>query len=194
MPFMPGQSGNPRGKRPGARNVRTVLALQAIAADRAALEKDRSDHPTLDPLDFLLSVGSHPGLDMVLRAQAMIAALRETARTIRHKIRIPEPTTVQQATANIAKISTLAAAGRISLSEAEALANLQRTFVEATIGLNAEGEMAALREDVERISASVARTVEATVIGGLPVPRGFEWVKMPVLGPPANGGDPEDSS
>ena len=63
---------------------------------------------------------------------------RMTARKISTPIDLPVPETVEQATANIAKISIMAAAGKIGLDEANDLVGYQRAYIEAHVGLDVE--------------------------------------------------------
>ena len=59
-------------------------------------------------------------------------------RKITTPVDLPEPDTVEQAVANTAKITALAAAGTIGLDEATDLANLQKSYVELKVGLDIE--------------------------------------------------------
>ena len=160
--------------------------------------RELSALPTdLDPAVYLSAVVSHREAPASLRIQAAAVLMpfrhsRMTARYLRTPIDLPPPATVEEATANIGKISALAAAGQLGLDEANDLAGLQKSYIEAKVGLDIEGQMLELRQIVERLSTS-ARPVDATILGGLPRLPGTA-IDMPALSPPANGGEPEAGS
>ena len=122
--------------------------------------RELSALPTdLDPSVFLHSVVSHRRAPAALRIQAAAVLMpyrhsRRTARCILAPLDLPVATTVEQATENIAKISTMAAAGKVGLDEANDLVGYQKAFIEAKVGLDIEGQMLELRQIVERLSAS----------------------------------------
>lgn len=186
MPFSPGRSGNPGGRKSGSRNRKTVHADMAM--------RELENLPTdLDPAVYLQAVVSHRKAPAALRIQASAILMpfrhsRMTARYLRTPIDLPPPVNVEEAVANIGKISALAAAGQLGLDEANDLAGLQKSYIEAKVGLDIEGQMLELRQIVERLSTS-ARPVDAVVVGGLSPLPGTN-ISMPRLsGPPANGGD-----
>jgi hypothetical protein len=124
---------------------------------------------------------------MVASAEAPLA-LRVTAATalapyqypkaprlLREKIDLPAPATIEDATANIARIGALAAARKIGLDEAADLANLQRAYIEAAVGTELEQRIAAIEHALQNANINLGVTVQ----GGLPVPPGFENVEMP---------------
>ena len=184
MVFQPGQSGNPKGRAPGTRAPAkaTKLSLREIA--------NRGDVDTIDFLSAVVS-GEKFGMPLRLQAAGLLAPYqhsRNTTRTIREPLDLPIATSAELATENIAKISALAAAGKIGLDEANDLVAHQRAFIESRVSMDVEAQMVELRELVARTAASHA-AIDVTVSGGLPVPPGFEGVKMPVLGSPVNGDD-----
>lgn len=184
MVFQPGQSGNPRGRKPGTRvpGKKTKLSLREIA--------NRGDVDTIDFLSTVVS-GEKFGMPLRLQAAGLLAPYQHSRCTARHvstPVELPVPDTVERATENIAKLSVLAASGEIGLDEANDLASLQKSYIEAKVGLDIELQMVELRQIVERLSAS-ARPIEATISGGLGVLPGTR-IDMPVLGGP-NGGEPE---
>jgi hypothetical protein len=133
MPFKPGQSGNPRGRTPGA--VVPKITLQA-----AALAAAKGD---VDSLAFLRLVVSAEQLDVSARltAAGLLAPYehsRKTRRKITEPLDLPKPATVEQAIENIAEIGKLAAAGKIGLDEANDLVGHQKAFVEAKVGTDIE--------------------------------------------------------
>jgi hypothetical protein len=59
MPFKPGQSGNPKGRRPGIHSAETKLALEEALASAK-----------VDPVEFLSQVVSAEKLGLPFRLQA----------------------------------------------------------------------------------------------------------------------------
>jgi Family of unknown function (DUF5681) len=187
MPFAPGQSGNAKGRRPGSKNRKTVYAEMAYRqlSDTTSLPTD------LDPMVFLKSVVSHRQADAGLRVQASSVLMpylhsRRTVRRVTEPVDLPVPASVQDATANLAKLSALAAAGAIGLDEAADLAGLQRSYIEARIGLDAEAQLAELRQLVQQLNASAGAVFGVTIRGGMP--------RLPGTAidlPHRNGDDPE---
>jgi hypothetical protein len=166
MPFKPGQSGNPLGRRRGARSKRTLGALQEQAQAAAGENGHR-----LDPLDFLASVVARSDVDVPLRIQAagLLPPYRHSrmvARFIRTAAELPVPVSVEQATESIAKIGALAAAGQIALDEANDLVGYQRAFIEAKVGTEIEARLQAIEEAIRRHPQFGA--LDLTVVGGLP--------------------------
>ena len=191
MVFKPGQSGNPAGRAPGTRNRKTLAAEQAV---EVAATKDKNGRDVVDPRD-LTSIVSCAETNVALQITAATALLpylylRKTARSIDRAFDLPVPATVEHATENIAKISTLAAAGKVGLDEVNDLVGYQRAFIEAKVGLDIEGQMLELRQIVEKLSVS-ARPVDAVVVGGLPPLPGTR-ISLPNLS--GNGDDPEAGS
>ena len=77
-----------------------------------------------DPLDLLSAIVTKADAPLELRVQAasILAPYQHarcTSRYITHKIDLPVAETVEQATACIAQIGALAAAGKIALDEAK---------------------------------------------------------------------------
>ncbi len=97
--------------------------------------------------------------------------------------------TVEQAVEAIARISALAAQGQIGLDEANDDI-IQKSFVEAKTSGDVEARLAAIEQMLRDRSA--VHTVDVTVTDGLPVPPGFEGVKMPprtIAAPTQPGGN-----
>jgi Family of unknown function (DUF5681) len=161
MTFKPGQSGNPRGRVPGSRNrKKTSLVLRIM--------RGRGD---TDPLDLLSAIVTKADAPLELRVQAasILAPYRHArcmSRYITHKIDLPVVDTVEQATACIARIGSLAAAGKIALDEANDLIGYQKAFIEAKIGTDLEQRMLAIEQALQNANINLGVTVE----GGLPVP------------------------
>jgi len=197
MPYKPGESGNPRGRVPGSRNrPKTNLVLRLL--------KDRAD---TDPLDLLSAVVTRADAPLELRVQcagllAPYQHARCTTRYIKHKIKLPVVSTVEEATDCIARIGVLAAAGKLGLDEATDLVNMQRAFIESKTATDVERRVL----EIEAALANANLNLGVTVAGGLPCPPGFEGVQMPdlkalaappppsddgpVLGGDGNGGSP----
>ena len=192
MTFRPGQSGNPTGRKPGSLGKKTLaLAEKPI---EAATTEDENGRKVVNSLELLASIVSRTEVNLALRISAASALApyqhsRKSTRYIDRTIDLPIPATVEEATANIAKLSALAAAKTIGLDEMADLIGAQKAYIEARVGLDIEGQMAELRQMIERLQGSAARTIDATVVGGLgPLPG--TRIEMPAL---ANGnGEPED--
>jgi hypothetical protein len=178
MVFKPGQSGNPGGRKPGTRNHKTLAAEQAIAAGNVG---GQNGHKAVDPQDLLASIVACAETNLALRMQAALGLMpflhaRKSTRYIDHAIDLPPPTSVEEATANIARIASLAAAKTIGLDEANDLVGLQKSYIEAKIGTDAEAQLAALKQAL-RDHPNLA--FDLTVVGGLPTMPGLEGVSMP---------------
>ena len=148
MPFRPGQSGNPAGRKPGSRGKKTLAAEQAI---EVAATKDKNGRKVVDALELLSAIVSCAETNVALRISAASALApyqhsRKSARYLDRVIELPAPATVEQATANIAKLSALAAAKTIALDEMNDLIGAQKSFIEAKVGLDIEGQMLELRQ------------------------------------------------
>src|SRR5262249_10139613 len=136
MTFKPGQSGNPKGRTPGRRNAKT----------RAVLEKLNG---VADALAVLGEMVASAGAPLALRVTAATALAPyqypKAPRLLRKEIDLPEPVTIEDATANIARIGVFAAARRIGLSLSEAVKLQRRGGKEAgargEIRRRGEGEM-----------------------------------------------------
>src|SRR5262249_42691442 len=167
MTFQPGTSGNPKGRPVGSFKRETTLVLPE-------LDKQKD----VDPLDLLAAIVSKPDADINLRVQAaaMLAPYRH-ARIPRlgKKVRLPEPTSVAQAKANIARLCTLAANDVIRIDQALGLADLQHRYIEAHLGGDAEGYIAMLEAALMKANANLGIAVQ----GGLPTMPGAENVIMP---------------
>ena len=75
MPFKPGQSGNPAGRKPGVRDKRLV-ARAAYAAEISARLGFTVDGRPLDAHGLLCAVYAEPALPIELRVDAAKAALK----------------------------------------------------------------------------------------------------------------------
>jgi integrase len=109
---------------------------------------------------------------------------RCTARYIGKKIDLPVVETVEQATACIAQIGALAAAGKLALDEANDLVGYQKAFIEAKIGTDLEQRMLVIEQALQ--NANIKLGV------GIAVESGFENVVMPARLLSARSQPPED--
>ena len=177
--WKPGQSGNPAGKPKGPNG--STLALR---------EKLKGKW---DSLAFLAETMAASEAALTLRVSAAIGLARyqhsPAPRYLSHKIDLPAPQTIADATRNIATIGTLAAKRRIGLDEATDLANLQRAFIESTVATDLEQRMLTIEAALQQANIVLPGI---TVVGGLPsLPIGPDepTVIMPrELAPPTNGG------
>lgn len=196
--FKAGQSGNPQGRKPGQRNRKTLRAMEQTAKLLADLEKQVpiSNGKNIDPLVLLTAILSDPKIDTALRIQACAITLpyrhnRMTARYISRPVELSACATVEQATASIAKIGALAAAGKLALDEANDLVGYQKAFIEARATTEIEQRLAAIEEVLRH---QQFRPLELNVVGGMPDLPGAN-VSMPqrtLAAPVAADPDPSD--
>jgi Family of unknown function (DUF5681) len=188
MPFQPGQSGNPKGRQKGFRPTRTKHQL---------VEIEKHDGPV--SLPFLVSVAANQKLPMPYRLTAAGLALpyefaRKTARKISEPLDLPAPTSIEQATANIAKLGELAAAGKIALDEANDLIGYQKAYIESQASTDTENRLRALEAALHNHDIRPMRDIE--VLDGMPPMPGCEGIIMPprVLTGPVTPGAPLGSA
>jgi len=186
MVFRPGQSGNPAGARKGVKRKPPPIVMRIL--------KERND---TDPLLLLSTIVTTADAPLQLRAQCAIAMApylypRVTARPITKPFDLPVVETVEDATAAIAKIGSLAARGVIGLDEASDLVKIQQAFIDAKVGMGIEAQLKVIEDTLAR--ANIVPGI--TVSGGLGTPPGMEGVLMPaqLLGPipradDSNGGE-----
>jgi len=181
MPFKPGFSGNPRGRPLGAR--KKITQLIPVTLD---------GQPAPDPLEFFASVMARPRAPLPLRLQAAgllspYVYARATARFVSKPVELPVTETVEQATAAIAKLSSLAAAGKIGLDEANDLVSHQKAFIEARVTSDTEARLDAIEKALERL----VPPVEIAIEGGLPDLPGASILMPPRAVAPLPDGDDE---
>jgi hypothetical protein len=128
MVFQPGESGNPSGRKPGAKNKRTQEILDLL--------QERGDK---DPLDFLSEVissnGTFPAELKTTAANYLAPYLHSKygtkipPRYILEPVALPhpEPTTLDQTNANINYITAGIASGQIDLDFGQSLMAGQHT-------------------------------------------------------------------
>lgn len=132
MTFKPGQSGNPKGKRPGTRHRATLAAEQLLAGEAKAL--------TRKAVDLALG-GDTTALKLCLDR---ISPPRRGGLV---RLALPEITSLAGVTAAVAEVVAEVAAGRITPEEAAAVGSL----------LSLQGKVLELNELAERVAALEAR-------------------------------------
>ena len=171
MVFKPGQSGNPKGRKPGPRTAafrKTPIVLNLL--------RERND---VDSLDLLSAVVSHPDIELPMRVQAaaMLAPFQHakcTSRYISKRVELPRPTTIAEATEQIGQISGLAELGYIGLDEAETIIGFRKSFIEGKATTDIEERLVA----VENALRERSPIVEVKVDSDLPPLPGTQ-IEMP---------------
>jgi hypothetical protein len=166
MPFRPGQSGNPAGRKPGTRTKKTLAAGLAI---EAAAAEDKNGRKVIDPWDLLNSIVTSAETNAALRITAATALMpyqyaRKATRYVDRPFELPAPTSVEEATANIARLASLAAAKTIALDEMNDLIGAQKSYIEAKIGTDTEAQLAAIKQ---ALRDNPHLSFDLTVLGGL---------------------------
>jgi hypothetical protein len=166
------------GRKPGSRGKYPKSIWQKLAA--------RGDR---EAVDLLSEVANSQMVNMNERitAMGMLASYqsgkRPAYRYVQDVVKLPAPQTVAEAMAYIGRITQLMGAGQLDIDGANAIISGLQTWIESKVALE-------LSEKLERGEALLreyeARGIGANVVpvGGLPVPPGFEGVRMPHLGPP----------
>lgn len=170
--WRPGQSGNPAGRKSGTRNKKTLaLAENPIEAPTTKLKNGRK---IADPLALLSSIVARAEVNLALRISAASALApflhsRKASRYIDHAIDLPVPTTVEEATTNIAKLASLAAAKTIALDEMNDLIGAQKAYIDAKSDTDNERRLANIEQLLRQHPQLTAIDIE--VVGGLgPLP------------------------
>jgi hypothetical protein len=177
MPWIPGQSGNPKGQKPGWSTFKKSTVLKDLAGGRNRV----------DALKFLCRVvrSSKFGIPARIQAAGLILPYqhpRVTARFIREKIELPAPKSVGEAMQNIALLGELGAAGKIGLDEMADLTACQRSYVEAKTALDTEERLLALERALERLTPAV----DVIISGGLPPLPGADVILPQLNGAPGS--------
>jgi hypothetical protein len=126
---------------------------------------------------------------MPLRIQAATALAgyqhgkRSALRWIEGITGLKAPTNVTEATIYVARIVQLMAEGRLDVDAGLALKETLVAFIDARTATDVEER---LQKTESLVAELMLRNVGSVreVVGGLPVPPGFEQVRMPHLGPP----------
>jgi hypothetical protein len=160
MGFAPGQSGNPAGRKALKRKiVRTLLA------------GDFKDSDSVDGIALVATIAAldRAPLQMRLQAAMFLATYQKLKPNERVgcDLQLPEATSVEVATANLAKIAHFASSDRITPSVARDLADLQQRFIDAKIGNDTEARLEALEQALARFRPAIPIVVESS-LGPLP--------------------------
>jgi hypothetical protein len=204
MVFQPGVSGNPAGRPPNEPGKkRSDWHVPLHKHKKIELAVTPGPDGKVDELDLLAAIVSHPDLDVRTRMGAAVGLARyrkpPAQRWVGKPLDLPPSETVGQATETIAKLAALSRANEISLEMANDLISQEQAFIEARTGTDIEAQMAELRETMHKLTAA-SRTLDVTVIGGLPDLPGTDIIPLangdaspppPVTegGPTSEGGD-----
>lgn len=106
--FRKGRSGNPRGRRKGARNLASLIAE---ALDRQVVVSGNAEHPTISKLEAIIAELVDKSAAADLKAMAMLFGLIQRTRTTGDapKGRPPAATTAFNTAADQAVIKNLIA-------------------------------------------------------------------------------------
>jgi hypothetical protein len=128
MPFYPGESGNPNGRKPGSRNKRTQEVLDLI--------QGRGDTDPLDALSKLITTSQDPNI--VATASNMLApyvhSKRGTVpapRFLPDPVEVPTFTSISQAEDYLASIPVALGRGEIDSQTALELSTLTKNWLDA---------------------------------------------------------------
>ncbi len=194
MPWRPGQSGNAAGRKVGTRNKKTLAATQALEV--AATFEDANGRKVVDALELLSSIVSSTDTNVALRISAASALApyqhsRKASRFIEHAIDLAAPATVEQATENIAKLASLAAAKTIALDEMNDLIGAQKAFIDARSDTETELRLAKIEQLLREHPQLSA--VDIQVVDGMPELPGTSILLPPrtLRVKPGNNGEPE---
>jgi hypothetical protein len=116
-------------------------------------------------------------LQQRLQAAMYVASVQEikAADRVGRDLQLPLADSVEQATANLAKIACEAAADGITPAVARDLADLQQRFIDAKTGQDVEARLEALEAALARFRPAIPIVVESS----MPTMPGLEGVRMP---------------
>jgi hypothetical protein len=141
MVFTPGQSGNPVGRAVGSRNRRT--------ADLFKLLEERGDKKSVEVLSDIVTHSTDDGIRIA--AATALAPYQFSKwqsspdpRFIESPIEVPEFTTVEEASAAIAKFQSMVARGELDFQSAQDLIVMAKTFIDTLVGTELEARVALL--------------------------------------------------
>ena len=135
MAFKKGQSGNPRGKKPGTRNKATLAALELLEADLKAITRvciDKAKGGDLGACKLIL--------------ERLIPRNRERAIDLQ----FPELTRATEVPQALAVTVKAVAQGKISPGEGQALAALLETYRRSMEMTDLEARLEVLEEKVSK--------------------------------------------
>jgi hypothetical protein len=144
MVFQPGYTGNPSGgaNHPGPRRHRHTLEVireinrrgyQDPLVTLAQLSVESQDEGMRQNAATSLAPFMHPKMQAV-----------PTPRYLEEPIEVPEFTTVEEATAFIAKIDSLTANRKLDFQSATELVAITKTFIDSKVASDLEARVAAL--------------------------------------------------
>ena len=176
-PFLPGNSlgGRPRGAR--GQYSKSIWRKLAKQGGR-------------DPIEVLSEFVSSTTVDPNLKLQAagMLASYqygkRPAYRYIEDVVGLKAPTTIQEALAYQARIVQLLAEGNLDVDGAAALKDALTAFIESKVAIELAEKLERGEQLLREMEARGISAANVVPVGGLPVPPGFENVRMPHLGPP----------
>jgi hypothetical protein len=176
-PFPPGNSLG--GRRKGSRGQYSKSIWQKLAQ-----QGDR------DPIEVLSEFVSSTTVDPNLKLQAagMLASYkygkRPAYRYIEDVVGLKAPTTIQEALAYQARMVQLLAEGNLDVDGAAALKDALTAFIESKVAIELAEKLERGEQLLREMEARGISAAQVVSIGGLPIPPGFENVRMPHLGPP----------
>jgi Family of unknown function (DUF5681) len=134
MPFQPGQSGNPAGRPPGARNKRSIISDAMFEGEADALVRRAVDQ----------------GLDGDLRAIRLILDRLEPARKDRYiDMRLPPVKCAKDSIAAFEAISSAVAQGELTPLEANAVSSFLDRHVRAIESATFEDRLSKLEQEAK---------------------------------------------
>jgi hypothetical protein len=155
MVWKPGESGNPKGRKRGTKTARTREVIEKINGQT-------------DSLVLLADTCASAAAPLAIRVQSAIGLARyqhaPAPRLLRKPIDLPEPATIADATANIARIASLVARRKLGVDEGLDLTTIQQRWIEAKV--SAELEERIIMIEIALAKANINPGI--AVQGGLP--------------------------
>jgi len=150
-----GESGNPKGRKQGSKNARTLAVLKKINGQT-------------DSLVLLADTCASAEAPLAIRVQSAIGLARyqhaPAPRLLRKKIDLPEPATIADATANIGRIASLVAQRKLGVDEGNDLTAILGKWIEAKVSAELEERIIAIEIALAKANINLGIAVE----GGLP--------------------------
>ena len=163
-----GQSGNPNGRPIGARNKYTAAIVQYLQENNiqdplvtlAQLQQNSQDEGIRATAANMLAVYIHPKRGAI--------PTPPSPQFMEEAISLPRPTSISQATDNIARLSEMKAQGQLDFATADSLINDNRIILDALV-------------DEAKLLAAAGGSPEQTIYieGGMPTMPGHENLIMP---------------
>jgi hypothetical protein len=141
--------------------------------------RDIKSAKDINGLDLIASIAACARFAVATRLQAAINLASwqnlKPSEKVGRDLGLPEPTSVEIATQNLAKIATAAAGDKITPSVARDLAELQEKFISARIGNDTEARLEALEAALAPFRPAIPIVVESS----MPIMPGLENVRLP---------------